>query len=81
MKPKAVPGQRNPEIPVRSVRVDDELWGRFKARAAEDEMTASDVLLRFVEDYADRTLNLPSMVAIYDDAHKIASIRFPEEGA
>lgn len=68
------PDQRQPrgtgiQIPVRSVRVKDELWERFVRRALTESppRTASAVLHRFIQDYADGFLSLPRMHPLYED--------------
>lgn len=55
------------EMPVRSVRIADELWARAMARADEDGVTMSYVIQMFVEGYADRKIELPWVITIYDD--------------
>ena len=53
--------------PVRSVRVDDELWHRAQIRAAADGVTMSRVLLRFVQGYADGRVDLPRTELVFSD--------------
>ena len=53
------------QIPVRSVRVADELWGKAQRRAAFENVTMSQVLYAFVEGYAAGMLDLPKMQPVY----------------
>jgi antitoxin component of RelBE/YafQ-DinJ toxin-antitoxin module len=41
-----------PKTPTRAIRVEDRLWQRAQARAAEKGETVSDAVRRFLERYA-----------------------------
>lgn len=43
----------SPPIPIRSIRVHDEVWNRAKQRAAENNETMSAAMVRFLECYAN----------------------------
>jgi hypothetical protein len=55
----------SPEVPVRSVRVDDELWEKAKRRATFEGVTMSQVLWEFTKGYADGGLNRPITQVVY----------------
>lgn len=57
------------EIPVRSVRISDELWMQFVARCLTEKppRTASAVLKRFITDYVSGALKMPVMYPLYGD--------------
>lgn len=40
-----------PKTPIRTVRIDDDLWSRAQARAAERGETVSEVLRRCLQRY------------------------------
>lgn len=47
--------QPRPDNPGRVVRVDDELWALVKAIAAENEVSASEVVREALRAYVKRT--------------------------
>lgn len=51
--------------PVRSVRVEDELWARAMTRAHAEGTTISTVLQGFLEAWADDLLDMPTTVLIW----------------
>lgn len=51
--------------PVRSVRVDDQMWTKARKRAKKDGMTMSEVISRFVEGYATGNVDAPRMQMVY----------------
>lgn len=52
-------------VPTRTIRIDDETWERAKARAAEDGLTVSAVMARFVTGYATGKINAPQTRIVY----------------
>lgn len=55
----------SPHAPVRTVRVEDDLWNKAKRRAAYDGVTISSVLYALVEGYAKGLLDMPKVQVIY----------------
>lgn len=51
--------------PVRSIRVDDELWERARLRAAHENVTMSKVVYSLVEGYAKGMIDLPRVQIVY----------------
>lgn len=58
-------GRSNPYPPVRSVRVEDQLWARAQKRAKAERLTMSEVLHRFVEGYANGRINAPQVQTVF----------------
>lgn len=56
------------EVPVRSVRVDDELWEKARRRATYEGVTMSQVLYEFTQGYAEGLLNRPQRQMVYTPA-------------
>ncbi|WP_019498337.1 hypothetical protein [Pseudanabaena sp. PCC 6802] len=42
-------------------RIEEELWEKFKARAAVNRYSASALLLQYVEDFVDGRVSLPAL--------------------
>ena len=55
----------NPYPPVRSVRVEDQLWARAQKRAKSEGLTMSEVLHRFTEGYASGRINAPQVLTVF----------------
>lgn len=49
-----------PKTPLRSFRCPDDLWDRAKAKAASNDETVTDALVRALEDY---TASSPSVTS------------------
>lgn len=67
--PAPAPTQRDDSkyAPARSVRIDDDVWSRARARAKSDGITISEVINRFVEGYAEGHINAPQMRMVYGE--------------
>jgi hypothetical protein len=63
--PRSPNGSTKKEVPVRSVRVDDALWARARARATYEGVTMSQVLYEFTKGYAEGLLNRPKVQLVY----------------
>lgn len=51
--------------PTRTIRIDDDTWDRAKTRAAEDGLTISSVMARFVTGYAEGKVSAPQTRIVY----------------
>lgn len=40
-----------PKTPTRTIRVSDELWTAVQARAAQEKVTVTSVIIKALEDY------------------------------
>lgn len=49
----------------RSIRIEEEIWNRVKARAEQDGVTSSTVAKRLLHGYADGKLPLPRVTMVY----------------
>jgi hypothetical protein len=56
------------EVPVRSVRVDNELWEKARRRATYEGVTMSQVLYEFTKGYADGMLDRPQRQMVFTPA-------------
>lgn len=65
--PAAAPSPRGGSkyAPARSVRIDDDVWSRARARAKADGVTISEVINRFVEGYAEGRIDAPRLRMVY----------------
>lgn len=50
----------------RSVRINNETWGKALRRAAKDGLTMSEVINRFVEGYANGDTDVPSRELVWN---------------
>lgn len=67
----------------RSIRIDNEVWAKAKARAQYEGITLNYVLTSFVEAYANGIINTPRLTVsfsqqVQDDRH--GDVRVPEGG-
>lgn len=53
------------QVPVRSVRVPEDIWEAAKRRATYEGVTMSTVMYEFVEGYAKGLVDLPKVTITY----------------
>ena len=54
----------SPGIPVRSVRIENDIWEQASKRATDEGYTMSAVMSTFVDLYAKNLLDMPTMQTV-----------------
>jgi len=61
------------EVPVRSVRVADDLWEKARRRATYEGVTMSQVLYDFVDGYARGLVDRPRVEVVFTPTRQASS--------